>query len=149
MKRSLILFPILFLAGCLPIPCLMLPSVNYVGMTREQVLESAIDIEMHNGEEELILYCYDTDKDIVILDTHGNELWTFQPDWWSPQTLEITQMSVLSPKEVEIIQHTHRWELHVRYIMAFYGVGYHYCIEIEFDSAGRVFKQRNKRVYFL
>ena len=144
------LFPILFLSGCLPISRLALPSINYIGMTREQVLESAIDAEILDENEVLILECYNPDKEILILDTKGNELSKFRPTSYAPERLSLRiPQANLSSKEIEILQHTRRWNLNFRYITAFYGVGYHYCVEIEFDSAGCVFKQRNVRRHFL
>ena len=150
MKRLLILFAILFLSGCVPTPCLVLPRISYMGMTREQVLEGAIDAEALAEKEFLILECYDPDREVLILDTKGNKLSTFCPGSYAPKrlSLRISQIS-LTPKDCEILQHSRRWNLNFRYKTAFYGVGYHYCIEIEFDSDGHVFKQRNLRRHFL
>lgn len=152
MKYGCVFFLMGLLSGCMPIG--MLPEVNYIGMTREQVLEKALQIERDDENEVFVIECYEPNQEIVILDWHGEPADTFSPESRFPQSLSFkTNLPIaedtITVTEKEILAHTSRWNLNFRYRMAFWGVGYHYCIEIEFDSLGRVSKQSGVRRYFL
>lgn len=152
MKYCIAFFLIGLLSGCMPIG--MLPTVNYIGMTREQVLENAIRIEQDDENEELIIECYDPDQEIVIRNCDGVQRSIFKPGVYYPERLSFKtnlplEEDSLTPTEKEVLAHTSRWNLNFRYRMAFWGVGYHYCIEVEFDSSGRVSTQSKVRRYFL
>ena len=135
-------------------PIGMLPGVNYVGMTREQVFENAILTDRNDGKTDLVIECYDTDREIALINGRGERTGVFKPGAYAPQRLSFkTDIPVAedacTPTEREILNHTSRWDLNFRYRMAFWGVGYHYCIEVEFDANGRVSKQAKVRRHFL